>query len=77
MEDVFHYTRKIMKLLFFMCHNHKYKLSKSENGLVKFVHADVNYIFLGGWWDCFNGVIIWKLIKTQYFGACFFFMKHK
>ena len=31
---------KIIKQLFLICHNRKYK-SKGENGLVKFVHADV------------------------------------
>ena len=66
-----------MNYLFLIRHNHKYKLSKGENGLLKFVHADVNYTFLGGWWDCFNGGIIRKLIKTQYFGAYLFSMKHK
>ena len=68
---------KNMKQLFLIRHNHKYKPSKGENGLVRFLHADVNYTFLGGWWDCFNGSIISKLIKTQYFGAYFFSMKHK
>ena len=66
-----------MNYLFLIRHNHKYKLSKGENGLLKFVHADVNYTFLGGWWDCFNGGIIRKLIKTQYFGAYLFSVKHK
>ena len=47
-----------MKHLFLIRHNHKYKLSKGENGLLKFVHAGVNYTFLCGWWDCFNGDII-------------------
>ena len=35
-----------MKQLFLIPRNHNYKLSKGENRLVKFVHADVNYIFL-------------------------------
>ena len=39
---------KIMKQLFLIQYNHKYKPSKGENGLVKFVPADVNNIF-GGW----------------------------
>ena len=34
---------KIMKQLFLILHNHKYKPSKGENVLVKFVHADVEY----------------------------------
>ena len=34
---------KIIKQLFLIHHNHKYKPSKGENGLVKFVHADVGY----------------------------------
>ena len=38
---------KIMKQLFLIRHNHKYKLSKGENGLVKFVHADLKLYFFG------------------------------
>ena len=68
---------KIMKQFFLIRRNHKYKLCKGENGLVKFVHADVDYTFLSGWWDCLNGSTILKLIKTHYFGAYFFSMKHK
>ena len=34
-----------MKQLFLMRHNYKCKLSKRENGLVKFVHADVKLHF--------------------------------
>ena len=37
---------KIIKQLFLIRHNHKYKPSKGENGLVRLVHADVDY-FLG------------------------------
>ena len=43
---VFYYTRKIIKQLFLICHNHKYKLSKGEKRLIKFVHVEVEYIFL-------------------------------
>ena len=45
---------KIMKQFFLIRHNCKYKLSKGENGCLKFLHDDVNYIFLGGWWNCFT-----------------------
>ena len=38
---------KIMKQLFLTRHNHKYKLSKGENSLLKFVHADVELYFFG------------------------------
>ena len=34
-----------MKHLFLIRHNHKYKLSKGENGLLKFVHAEVKLYF--------------------------------
>ena len=47
MEDVFPYTRKNYETIVPVRHNHKYKLAKGENGLVKFVHADVElYFFL-------------------------------
>ena len=36
---------KTMKQLFLIRHNHKYKLSKGENGLFKFVNADVELYF--------------------------------
>ena len=40
-----HFTirEKIIKQLFLIRHNHKYKPSQGENGLVKFVHAHVEY----------------------------------
>ena len=34
-----------MNHLFLIPHNHKYKLSKNENGLLKFAHADVKLYF--------------------------------
>ena len=34
-----------MKKLFLIRHSHKYKLSKGENGLLEFVHADVELYF--------------------------------
>ena len=43
---VFYYTRKIIKQLFLIRHNHKYKLSKGEKRLIKFVHVEVVHIFL-------------------------------
>ena len=33
-----------MKQLILRCHNHKCKLCKGENGLVKFVNAEVEYL---------------------------------
>ena len=36
---------RIMKQLFLIRHNHKYKPSKGENELVKFVHVDVEYFW--------------------------------
>ena len=33
-----------MKQLILRCHNHKCKLCKGENGLVKFVHVEVEYL---------------------------------
>ena len=45
-----------MKQLFLKRHNHKYKLSKDENGLVKFLHADLKLYFLG--W--LVGLFQWK-----------------
>ena len=38
---------KIMKQLLLIRHNHKGKLSKGENGLFKYVHADVILYFFG------------------------------
>ena len=68
---------KIIKQLFLICHNHKYK-SKGENLLVKFVHADVEWYFLGVLVVLFlKGSISWNLIKTQYFRNYFFSMKPK
>ena len=32
---------KIMEQLFLIRHNHKHKPSKDKNGLVKFVHAEL------------------------------------
>ena len=39
---------KIMKQFFLIRHNCKYKLSKGENGCLRFVHDDVE-LFLFGW----------------------------
>ena len=47
---------KIMKQLFSIRHNRKYKLSKGDNGLVKFLHADVELYFFR--W--LVGLLQWK-----------------
>ena len=77
MKDVFHslYEKKVRDICSW------YPIITSTNFLrVKMGYSNShmltwNYTFLGGWWDCFNGGIIWELIKTQYFGAYLFSVK--
>ena len=81
MKDVFHYTRKNYDTIIpdtSIIPNHKYKLSKGENGLVKFVHVDVKQYFFG----VAGGIVSQrrhnlKFDQNSILGDYFCSMKHK
>ena len=79
MKDVFHslYEKKVWYICSWYAIITRTNFLRLKMGYSNSYMQTWNYTFLGGWWDCFSGGIIWKLIKTQYFGTYLFSMKHK